>query len=118
MIANLPNKYNYLRIATAMLLALLIGCKILMPVIFSVKAATRIISLATEQNENDGEKKSGTNTSSEKEKEFASIYSHTISHIRWYTNIIHLTAYHNNYQSSYYLKISIPPPDLYLQPTV
>lgn len=91
-----------------MLLILFIGCKIATPVFLLSKLSGKEISIATE--ENDGEKKTGLYPL-EKEKDFASIYSNSPVHVIWHINIVHLTVYSNNYNSSYYQTITIPPPD-------
>lgn len=72
--------------------------------------------MASQPTDNDGEKKVETNAYGE--KGFVNVFANEVSHPRYYTDIKHLTAYQNNYATSYYSTITIPPPDLYLQPTV
>lgn len=65
----------------------------------------------------DSDKKAENDTALEKEKEFASIYVHDLSHTIWHVVVVHSTAYHINYRSSYHSKITIPPPDVNLHTT-
>jgi len=91
-----------------MLLILFIGFKMVTPLFSYAKVPIKEITADTGENDNDSEKKADPNP---KEKEFASIYSSPnvlfISHVA----IVHLTAYSNNYQSSHFQTITIPPPD-------
>lgn len=57
----------------------------------------------------DSEKKS--ESSSSLEKEFTRPFSQTYYNVLWHSNIKHCTAYKGSYKSSYYQKITIPPPD-------
>ena len=110
------NKHNLLRNLTCIFLILLLGCKVILPVCINFKTVIKTFSLLPESN--DGEKKAETPPQLEKEKEFVDIPTAGIANHIGYTIIVHLTAYHNNYQSSYFLKITSPPPDFYLQTTV
>jgi hypothetical protein len=112
-IAALYNKHVYLRIATGMLLIMLIGLKTAAPVFISLKQVDKENTSATE---NDGEKKAETAPSFEKEKEFANMNDVMAVHLLWHTQIIHITDYQNSYQHSHFLKVASPPPDLYLHP--
>ncbi|MDN3549225.1 hypothetical protein [Mucilaginibacter aquaedulcis] len=109
-------KHHYLRNLTCIFLILLIGCKVILPVCINFKTVTKVLSILPETD--DGEKKAETPSQLEKEKEFVGIPAAVSANHIGYTIIIHLTAYHNNYQSSYFLKFTSPPPDFYLQPTV
>jgi hypothetical protein len=113
-IAALYNKHVYLRIATGMLLIMLIGLKMAVPAFISLKSADKENSSLIE-NDTDGEKKAETNPSIEKEKEFADLGNTQPAHFRWFTHIVHITYYKNNYQHSHFLKVASPPPDLCLQ---
>ncbi|GGH23811.1 hypothetical protein E2R65_19395 [Mucilaginibacter phyllosphaerae] len=81
-----------------------------MPVFLPAKPSGKEISVNTEESDNDAEKKAAANPS-EKEKEFAGFYSNTAAQFISHTTIVHLTAYNNLYISSYFLTITIPPPD-------
>jgi len=109
-IAVLFNPYTLLRVITSVLLILFIGCKIAIPAFSHIKLSGKEILTTAEQNDSDDEKKATPNPL-EKEKDFASIYSNSAVNLIWHTLVAHSTAYSNNYQSSYYLKITIPPPD-------
>ncbi|MGY4539577.1 hypothetical protein ACVW0P_004012 [Mucilaginibacter sp. UYNi724] len=108
MIAALFNRYNFLRVAVSIVLILFIGCKIAAPVFAAGKLSAKEASATTEENDNDGVKK---NNAAPFEKEFASFYSNNTYDNLWHTYVVHLTAYSNNYRSTYYQTISIPPPD-------
>jgi general stress protein CsbA len=109
-ITVLFNRYTFLRVAASVLLILFIGCKIAIPTFSHVKLSGKEISIATEENDSDDEKKA-TPSPFEKDKDFASIYLNNAVNLIWHTLVVHSTAYSNNYQSSYYLTITIPPPD-------
>jgi hypothetical protein len=109
-------KHHYLHNLTCIFLILLVGCKVILPVCINLKTVVKTFSLLPEAN--DGEKKTETPPQLEKEKEFVGIPATSIGNHMGYTMIVHLTAYHNNYQSSYFLKFTSPPPDFYLQATV
>ncbi|MBD1362479.1 hypothetical protein IDJ77_01535 [Mucilaginibacter sp. ZT4R22] len=113
MIAALYNKHIYLRIATGMLLIMLIGLKTAAPVFISLKQVDKENTSVTE---NDGEKKAETSPSFEKEKEFADMNRAMAVHLLWHTQIIHITGYQNNYLATHFLRVASPPPDLYLHP--
>jgi len=114
-ITALYNRYKLLRVGTGLLLVLLIGLKVCLPVFVSLKAAVKEVSASAEQGDTDDEKKTESTSSSEKEKEFASIYSNSIHHLIWFTVIVHQTDWYNYYQATHHSRISTPPPDLYLQ---
>lgn len=114
MIAALYNKHFYLRVATGVLLILLIALKTAAPVFIGIKPIDKEVSSTTE-NGNDGEKKAEPNPSIEKEKEFTGIGTTDTAHLFWYTRVLHLTGYQNNYQTTHFLKVASPPPDSYLQ---
>jgi hypothetical protein len=109
-IAALFNRYTFLRVAASVLLILFIGCKIAIPTFSHVKLSGKEISITTEENDSNDEKNATPNPL-EKEKDFASIYSNSAVNLIWHTLVVHSTAYSNNYQSSHYLTITIPPPD-------
>ncbi|MEO7215478.1 hypothetical protein [Mucilaginibacter sp.] len=113
MIAAIYNPRIYLRIATGMLLILLIGFKISAPVFLSLKIADKE---NTSVNESDSEKKTESNSPTEKEKEFTGATNYDALHLLWYTQVSHATGYQNNYKNTHFLKVTSPPPDLYIQP--
>lgn len=100
--------------ALGLALILLIGTKVLLPLCVSVKTADKETAASTDQGDN-SDKKTESNPLPEKEKEFANLYNNSITHLIWPTDIIHYTAYNNNYQAAHALSIHTPPPDLYLQ---
>ncbi|MET3981452.1 hypothetical protein ABIB62_003976 [Mucilaginibacter sp. UYP25] len=108
MIAALFNRYNFLRVAVSILLILFIGCKIAAPIFAVGKLSVKEALVTTQDNDSDSEKKADAKPF---EKEFASFYSNNTCDIVWHTYIVHLTAYNNNYRSTYYQTITIPPPD-------
>jgi hypothetical protein len=109
-IAALFNRYTFLPVAASVLLILFIGCKIAIPTFSHVKLSGKEISITTEENDNDDGKNANPNPL-EKEKDFNSIYSSCTVNLIWHTLVVHTTDYSNNNQSSYYLKITVPPPD-------
>ncbi|WP_374951762.1 hypothetical protein [Mucilaginibacter sp.] len=90
---------------------LLITVKVLLPA-FSYRSTTKVSAVADQNGENDGEKKAENNGALVKEKEIAGTSVVNAKHLRYYTSIVHITEYRNNYQSSYYSKVTAPPPDL------
>ena len=101
-----------LRVAAAVLLLLLMGIKTVSPVFFNVKNISKAVSSATENNDNDDQKKGS--TAAEQDKEVAYISHKPHQHLMWFTPVVHLTAYKNNYHTAYHTEIAIPPPDAHL----
>jgi len=71
------------------------------------------ISLAADSDEDKSEKK-GNSDSYDKNKENISIYNLVLSRPLGYDRITHFSFYSFDYKSSFYLKITSPPPDLCL----
>ena len=96
----------YLRTVTAVLLLLSIAFKV---TIFAITITTNVKSevLAATGEENSDEAKAKTNL----EKEFIISSHYYTKRIITITPIIHYTAYYINYQTCYYNRITIPPPD-------
>ncbi|MBD1391635.1 hypothetical protein [Mucilaginibacter glaciei] len=116
MTAAIFNKYSYLRIASGIILILLIGYKIVSPLVSHLRATIKVSALASQSTDNNAEKKAEINNYTE--KEFVNSVDNQLDHKRFYTDIAHVTAYQNNYCSSHFSTITTPPPDCYLQPTV
>jgi hypothetical protein len=108
-IATLQYKNTCLRVAIGMLLIFLIGFKTLAPLFAANKVVDKEIKSSAENDDTDGEKKA--ENAKPLEKELANILISQQGHIIWHNDIKHQTGYYNHYQSSYYNKITIPPPD-------
>ncbi|MCC8408668.1 hypothetical protein LJ707_06990 [Mucilaginibacter sp. UR6-1] len=105
--AKLYHRAIYLRIATGMLFVLLIGFKTVLPVFIASMYADK--EFATNADEDGGEKKA--ESAFPHEKEFTRPSNYISNNVFWDSYIEHCTIYKGSYQSSYYQKITIPPPD-------
>jgi hypothetical protein len=105
--AKLHHRTIYLRIATGILFVLLIGFKLVAPVFIASMSADK--ELVTNADEDGGEKKADSDFPYE--KEFTRPSNYISNNVFWDSYIEHFTIYKGSYQSSYYQKITIPPPD-------
>lgn len=94
---------------------LVFGFKMLSPVValkVNLKAATQI----TATTENDEEKKSETENSSETVKEFITLNNHYTDNVLYRTLSTYYTAYLIHYKQAYTQQVTIPPPDAFITP--
>lgn len=84
------------------------------PVFKVTKGFIKEVTLTAESEDNKTEKGSHTDHY-DKNKEFNNTSLHTLDYLLWYTNVNHTSEYAIDYKSSYYDKITIPPPEFCLQ---
>ncbi|TWR28802.1 hypothetical protein FPZ43_11055 [Mucilaginibacter pallidiroseus] len=92
----------------AFLLIFLIGAKVAMPA-FAESKQEKVVS--AEQGDDDSDKKAEDDLSLKKEKEAIGFYNEHTAFLPQQIDILHNTAYQNNYKSSHHRKVTIPPPD-------
>lgn len=106
MIVTLLKNLDFLRVAACIILIMFAGCRIILPAIINAREITKTVSLAAESNDDDK------SAETKLQLAFFNTTNDHVTHPTWYHIITHFTAYSDNYQSSYYQKISIPPPDI------
>jgi hypothetical protein len=102
------SRRNYASIAVGIIIILIIGFKVIAPVLLHTQAITKTF-ITSNPDDNDDEKKSETHN--RLDKDFTAICNDHINFVTSYTQISHYTAYYNNYLSSHFSTITIPPPD-------
>ena len=90
------------------IIILIIGFKVIAPVLLHTQAITKAF-ITSNLDDNDDEKKPETDNRTE--KDLIAISNDHINFLTSYTQINHYTAYYNNYLSSHFSTITIPPPD-------
>lgn len=110
MITSLLYRQQPLRITLVIGLVLLIIFKVMAPVFKASKVFGKEITMAVEPGTDKTEKEADTDQYS-KNKEYNSIGPYHINEMLWYTPVAHISPYSIDYKSSYYYKITIPPPD-------
>lgn len=98
-------------------LILLIGLKVIAPVFKVTRGFVKELITAAEPDTQKTEK--GTDTDDyAKSKEYNVTPTNTLDGQRWYTKVICRSEYSIDYKSSYYYKITIPPPEFSLHTLV
>ena len=104
--------YHYLRIFTGILLILITGLKVSMMTYAHISKSFSVMADPTGKEE---KKTAEKDNLQEKENSFFGSHTKKLLLHRWYSNVVHLTAYRNHYNTSYFPKIAIPPPDIHIQ---
>jgi len=104
--------YTYLRVLTGVLLILITGLKVSMMTYAHISKSFQAMTEPTAKEEKKIPEKDNLQ---EKENTYFDFHTKKLLLLRWYSNIVHLTAYKNHYNSSYFPKIAIPPPDFHIQ---
>ncbi|TWR26170.1 hypothetical protein FPZ42_11120 [Mucilaginibacter achroorhodeus] len=109
MITTLHDRYLLLRIALGIIIIAAISCKVVAPLALHLKPFIKEFSTGSQE---DSTEKKAEQTTSEKENFFDMVKAYCSPVISG-TQLVHLTAYNNNYKTSYFNSITIPPPDIF-----
>lgn len=118
MLLFLSKYIAYIRVFARIALIVLICFKTI-GIAFSVTQAIKKEAFGVvAENDNDDAQKKAEKTDPEKEKEFTLTNSENLQHYTIYDEAgNHNTAYFINYKYSYFVNITIPPPDISSTPT-
>lgn len=97
-----------LKIFTGILLILITGLKVS---IMTYAHISKSFVATTDSSAKEEKKTSEKDNFQENENSYFANHAKKLLLLRWYSNVVHLTAYNNHYNSSYFPTITIPPPD-------